>query len=87
MLWGAAAHAIKSAAQRRGWAHGAHMLLAVVVERLVAEAAAPPHLSGQYKMASDFHQGFYGDRIFSAAHIHRAKEPVAGFIQTLESLG
>ena len=86
MLWGAAAHAIKSAAQRRGWAHDTHTLLAVAVARLIAEAGALPHIAGQYRIASDFHQGFYGDRIFEADQIRRAKEPIADFIRTLEML-
>ena len=86
MLWGAAAQAVKAAAQRRGWPHGTHLLLAVTVERLVADAEAPPHISGQYKMASDFHQGFYGDRIFHGDQIRRAKDLVSDFIRTLERL-
>ena len=86
MLWGAAAHAVKSAAGRRGWKHGTHRLLAIAVERLIDEERAPPHLSGQYKMASDFHQGFYGDREFSAAHIRFAKATIAEFINTLHRL-
>ena len=86
LLWGAAAHAVKSAAGRRGWHHGTHRLLAIAIERLIDEERAPPHLSGQYKMASDLHQGFYGDRVFDADQIRRAKEPITEFISTLHSL-
>ena len=86
LLWGAAAHAIKSAAHRRGWEHGAHALLSVAVERLVTEVGAPQYLSGQYKMASDFHVGFYGDLVFNAGNIRAGKELIAEFIQTVESL-
>ena len=86
MAWGAAAHAIKAAAQRQGWRHSSHSLLRAAVSRLVDEIGAPPHLRGGYYLASNLHAGFYGDRIFSASHIRRAKEPVADFIQTLENL-
>ena len=85
MLWGAAAQSIKAVAQQRGWPHGEHRLLRMAVDRLI-RAGAPPYLLGQYLMASDFHQGFYGDRIFSRGQIRRAKELVSDFIRTLESL-
>ena len=86
MARGAAAHAIKAAAQRQGWRHSSHSLLRVAVNRLIAEIGAPSHILGRYYLASNLHAGFYGDRIFNDAHIRRAKEPVAEFIQTLENL-
>ena len=86
MAWGAAAHAIKAAAQRQGWRHSSHSLLRDSVNRLVDEIGASPHLRAGYYLASNLHAGFYGDRIFSAAHIRRAKDPVAEFIRTLEKL-
>ena len=85
LLWGAAAHAIKSVAQRRGWEHGAHALLRETVDRLI-EHGAPPHLIGQYGLASEFHVGFYGDRRFTVGNIRAGKELMDDFIQTLESL-
>ena len=85
LLWGAAAHAIKSTAQRRGWEHGSHALLGTTVERLV-ETGAPPHLSGQYYFASAFHVGFYGDRPFRPEHVTMGEDLIAEFIQTLENL-
>lgn len=54
--------------------------------RLVNEGP-PPHLAGQYYMAAAFHQGFYGDRIFTPTQINDAKQPVADFIGALERLG
>ena len=86
LLWGAAAHAIKAVAESKGWSHGTHRRLAAVVERLVNEGGAPPHLSGQYKMASDFHQGFYGDRVFDADQIRRARATITDFTSTLRRL-
>ena len=37
-------------------------------------------------MASDFHQGFYGDREFRVAHIRFAKVTIADFVDTLRRL-
>ena len=86
LLWGAAAHAIKSAAEQRGWQHGTHARLGMVIERLVTETGAPPHLAGQYRIASDFHVGFYGDLVFNTANIRAGKDLIAEFIRTLENL-
>ena len=86
LLWGAAAHAVKAAAESKGWPHGTHQRLADAVERLINDGWAPPHISGQYKMASDFHQGFYGDREFSVAHIQFAKATITDFVDTLRRL-
>ena len=85
LVWGAAAHAIKSVAQRKRWVHGSHDLLRETITRLIAEGA-PPHLHGQYFTAADFHIGFYGDRVFDADNIRAGKELIAQFAQTLESL-
>lgn len=85
-LWGAAAHALKAIAQRKGWEHGSHALLLTTVNRLIEADNAPPHIRGQYFTASDLHVGFYGDRQFNTNQIRLAKEPIAGFVQTLESL-
>ena len=87
MLWGAAALAIKAAAQRRNWRHNTHALLRNSVDRLVYERRAPPHLLGQYAMASEFHAGFYGDRMFTAVQIRYGREPIAEFVGALENLG
>ena len=84
-LWGAAAHAIKAAAEIRGWPHHAHALLEDAVMRLVSEEGAPPHLFGQYMMASAYHRRFYGGPP-PANGIRYGKEIIAEFIRTLESL-
>ena len=84
-LWGAAAHAIKAVAEQRGWPHNAHILLEETVKRLIREEGAPPHLYGQYMMATAFHQRFYG-RPPVADRIRNGKDLIAEFIRTLESL-
>ena len=85
-VWGAAAHAIKAAAETRGWPHHAHALLEETVYRLVHEEGAPPHLFGQYMMATAYHQRFYGGHP-PAGGIRYGKDTIAEFIRTLESLG
>ena len=72
LLWGTAAHAIKSAAQRRGWEHGSHDLLRTTIDRLAAENSMP-YLLGQYNMMSAFRAGFYGDRRFRIKHMRADK--------------
>ena len=84
-VWGAAAHAIKAAAETRGWPHHSHALLEETVERLICEESAPMDLWLQYLTASAYHQRFYGGP--PPAHAIRAgRQLIAGFVQTLESL-
>ena len=85
-VWGAAAHAIKAVAERRGWEHYAHTLLEEAVHRLVHEENAPRDLLIQYMTASAYHQRFYGSPP-EAAYILAGKDLIAEFIATLESLG
>ena len=84
-LWGAAAHAIKATAEIRGWEHHAHALLEETVLRIIREEGAPPHLFGQYMMASAYHQRFYGGPP-DADGIRYGKDLIAEFIRTLEGL-
>ena len=84
-VWGAAAHAIKAVAERRGWEHHAHALLEETVDRLVREEGAPMDIWIQYLTASAYHQRFYGGAPPAAA-IQAGKELIAQFIETLESL-
>ena len=85
-VWGAAAHAIKAVAERRGWPHHSHALLQQTMERLISEEGAPQHLFGQYMMASAYHQGFYAWPP-PANGIRYGKEVIAEFIEALEGLG
>ena len=85
-VWGAAAHAIKAVAERRGWPHYAHDLLESAVDRLVREEGAPMDLWLQYLTASAYHRRSYG-RPPPAEPIRAGKDLIAQFIRTLESLG
>ena len=84
-LWGAAAHAIKAVAEKRGWQHGSHALLEETVLRLIDDAGAPPGLLNYYRSANWFHTRFY-----SAPPRHEqirdGKREIAEFIALLERL-
>lgn len=85
-VWGAAAHAIKAVAERRGWPHYAHTLLEDAVKRLVYDEGAPRDLLIQYMTASSYHNRFYGQPP-APEFIRAGQELVAEFISTLEGLG
>ena len=58
--WGAAAHAMKAAATRRGWNHSKHQHLFAVAGQ-VADDAADPEVRRLFSIASAMHQNFYED--------------------------
>ncbi|MCY3603464.1 MAG: hypothetical protein OXH12_10340 [Chloroflexi bacterium] len=58
--WGAAAHAMKAAAERRGWNHHNHGLLFLVAAQL-ADDAGNPELRRLFSIASSLHQNYYED--------------------------
>ena len=56
--WGAAAQALKAAAETRGWRHGSHRDLYTVVARLVSETG-DPRIRTWFGVAGDLHANFY----------------------------
>ena len=56
--WAAAAHAVKSVAERRGWRHNSHRDLFDVIDR-ISEATNRPEVSGLFNAANTLHQNFY----------------------------
>ena len=84
-LWGAAAHAIKAVAERRGWFHGSHNALADTVMRLIDDEGAPPLLYTYYTSASSFHSRSYGWPP-NSDEIRHGKGQMADFIRLLERL-
>ncbi len=84
-LWGAAAHAIKAVAERRGWPHGAHRDLSEAVMRLIDDEGAPSILFTYYTSANWFHSRFYGGPP-NGNEISHGKQEMADFIRLLESL-
>ena len=59
-LWGAAAHAVMSVAQERGWDCGSHRSLKNGVLRL-AEEYDDQLIAGYFLAAEKFHRHFYRD--------------------------
>ena len=56
--WGAAAHAIKAIAERRGWRHNSHSDLYDAIDRIVA-ITRRPEIDGLFNAANALHQNFY----------------------------
>ncbi len=68
--WGAAAHAIKSVAQTRGWNHHRHDLLRDIVNHLAAEWERPD-LIDLFSLAGDLHVNFYEHELDADEVQHR----------------
>ncbi len=58
--WGAAAQAVKAAAERNGWQHNSHARLYGIVSR-IADDVDDPELRDLFLMANSLHQNFYED--------------------------
>jgi hypothetical protein len=56
--WGAAVHAVKAVAERRGWQHKSHRALFIAARR-IASSADHPEVIELFGIASALHQNFY----------------------------
>ncbi len=56
--WGAAAHALKAVAERRGWRHNSHGLLIGVADTLAGETGEP-EIRRLFDVAAALHANFY----------------------------
>ena len=56
--WGAAAHAVKAIAERRGWRHDTHSSLFRAVNN-IANELHNPEVEFLFRVASDSHKNFY----------------------------
>lgn len=83
-LWGAAAHAVKAVAQRRGWAHNSHRSLVEAVDRLVAETGQAD-LDTLFKVAQALHANFY-EGWMTQDSIQRAVGEMEEFVSRVEQL-
>ena len=63
-LWGAAAHAVKAAAEQRGWKHNGHAHLFTVVNDLVSETG-DRQLKYAFNAANRLHINFYENTLDS----------------------
>ncbi len=84
-LWGAADHAIKGVAEKKGWQHGSHAVLEETVLRLIGDEGAPPVLLNYYRSANWFHTRFYSGPP-RREQIRDGKREIAEFIALLENL-
>ena len=60
--WGAAAAAVKSVAELRGWQHNAHTLISAAVWRISREHHRP-RIRTLFRSAGDLHQNYYEYRL------------------------
>ena len=56
--WGAAAHAVKSIAERRGWQHDTHSRLFTAISRILAETGRH-EIRRLFRAANNSHKNFY----------------------------
>ena len=75
--WGAAAAAIKSVAEMRGWQHYAHTLIRAAAWRISREYRRP-QIMGMIARANDLHQNYY--------EYYLAEEEVAEGIEQVSEL-
>ena len=63
-LWGAAAHAVKAAAEQRGWKHNGHFYLHKVINELVL-VTEDERLNVWFDAANQLHVNFYENTLDS----------------------
>ena len=56
--WGAAAHAVKAVAERRGWRYSSHAMLIGIVRRLAVESGGQ-EIRRLFDVAATLHTNFY----------------------------
>ena len=83
-LWSAAAHAVMTVAQERGWKYGNHNALKIAVGKLITEHDAQ-ELRGGFAAAQQFHANFYhgfmedDDVTFARPLVHDFVERVSSY--------
>ena len=82
--WGAAAHAMKAAAERRGWNHGTHGLLFAISSQ-IADDTGDMELSSLFRDASSLHQNYYEDWLTDGA-VRQGIDRVTVLVGRLEEL-
>ena len=82
--WGAAAHAMKAAAESRGWKHGTRTLLFDVSAR-IADETGDPELFGLFKVASSLPYSFQ-EGWESEYTVQKSIERVQKLVEKMEAL-
>jgi len=83
--WGAAAQAVKAAAEHRGWPHQSHGALFDVARRLAGETG-DRRIHELFGGASSLHQNFY-EHWMSAETVSDYLDSVGELVAKLEPLG
>ena len=83
--WGAAAHLVKSVAQRRNWRHDGHRELYQVVNRL-AQETGDNQIRVLFNSASALHMNFY-ENWMPKEMVEESLAQVAEFLRKLEDFG
>ena len=81
-VWGAAAHAVKAAARRRGWPHHSHFALGHIAD-YVGEIVKNDEISLIFTALEMMHRNFYDDRL-SPTQIATARRRLRRFLALFE---
>ena len=84
MLWCAAAHSAKAAANQYGWTNVSHDDLFRVVERL-ARRLSETRLNAEFKAASNLHKNMYEGQM-NARQLTRADATVRRFVNRVAAI-
>ena len=81
--WGAAAHAVKAVAERRGWQHNSHNDLFDIAGILATERGTP-EIADLFRAASSLHRNFYEGHL-SVQGVSRRLRQVRRLLRLLEA--
>ena len=81
--WGAAAHAVKAVAERRGWRHDSHRRLFIAIDRIISETGQH-EIRDMFQVASDSHKNFYEGRMDSG-EVEESMEEVKKLLAILDA--
>ena len=84
MLWCAAAHCVKAAANQYGWANASHAALFRVTRRL-ARRLPDPALRSEFAAASDLHKNMYEGQMHTA-QLSIADTVVRRFVSRMDAI-
>ena len=83
-LWGAAAQALKSVAERRGWKHDSHAQFYNIMAALERETESPD-LRTRFDVAATLHINFY-ENWLDEDQIRRRAKDVGAFLDQTDNL-
>ena len=84
-LWGAAAQALKSVAEPRGWKHNSHAQFYNIMAEIERESQSSS-LRRDFGSASELHTNFY-ENWLDEDQIRRRAEDVRHFVEELNRMG